>query len=151
MKDLIAMLLNGLFLLLVIGFIWQLTRMSLRERLHAMLGPAMLAAGLFFLVGPIRFNETVKRSEEGIKSQFTSFLSETDLTLSEKKVKKMELNWDLDALIGTARGVRQANDTAAYTFFIFGILTALSTPWKFGKVDPDGVVNDITSSPSCRD
>lgn len=136
MKDLIVMLLNGLFLLLVIGFIWQLTRMSIRDRLHAMLGPAMLAAGLFFLVGPIRFDETVKRSEEEMRNQFSRILSETDLTSSEKKVKMMEFNWDLDALVGTAKGVRQANDTAAYTFFVCGILTVLSTPWKFGKVDP---------------
>ena len=96
----------------------------------------MLAAGLFFLVGPIRFNETVERSEKGIKEQFTSLLSETNLTQVEKKVRGMDLDWDLEALIGTAKGVRQANDAAAYTFFVCGVLTVISTPWKFGKVEP---------------
>lgn len=141
MNDFIAMLLNGLFLLLVICFIRQLTRMSLRERLHAMLGPTMLAVGIVFLVGPIHFDKTVERTEKGIHEQFSSLLSETAKDPSEKKVKEYELHRDLEALIKTAKGVRQANDIAAYTFFVCGILTVLSTPWKFGKVEPGELVN----------
>ena len=122
--------------MLVIGYIWQLTRMSLRERLHAFLGPTMLAIGFYFMFAPIHFNATVERVEREMKEEYSSLISQVDQHSMGMKSLGNRFDENLGILIGTARGMRENNDAAAYTFLVCGVLTALSTPWKFRKQIP---------------